>query len=1415
MTSMLRLEIVGVLLLSCTQILSENRDFYGSRKQYGGHRGGFGNDRSHHGSRTREIEVKYGRLRGMVVQPRADSSQLVDVFLGVPYAEPPVGPHRFEPPTTQTPWTGVRHFVSFAPVCPQKPPQLEEEVDPARHQYLERLLPFLQDQSEDCLYLNIYAPHQDNSQRNNLEKFPVMVFIHGESYEWNSGNPYNGSVLAAYGNVVFVTVNFRLGILGFLRPGKRDNTASNFGLLDQIAALAWLQENIGHFGGDPSSVTLVGHGTGAVFVNLLLLSPITDGMFKRAVLMSGSALNPDAIGKAPLQITEQVAHALNCPQSNDDELAACLKIRPVEKLLSVKLYPPKYVPAFAPLIDSAVISDKPVNLMKNAERLARFDLMYGVTELEKFHALPGVALLEGLSNSARDEFIRDSVKATHELEPDLILRKVLEHYKGTKRRQSRSTSGAEYQRNRDLALEVVSDSGVVAPLIATGNLHSRANPKSYMYVFSHTRSIRDDSEMNQQIRRTVHGEELPYVLGVPLGGEGYHLNGPYDKGEELLSKDIMDWWCNFAYYGNPNNLRPPPRRLSHLRDEYKPSSSRYHIDWPEYDPENQTYFNLTTPPQLGRRYRAAEMDFWNEAIPRLLRRPKPGSDAATSRRPRPGLLDAFDHDYANGSFATSPPAPPANVARDNSSRAAGQMPEPPSNLGDGEPDKPDKSDSDDNGRGGSLKNTSAVSLVIGFGVVFLLINATVFVYLYHKRQRMQKKASGSGNPPGPTSSASINSGGGLAQDAAAVALAKKSKGRDRELGYCNSASKPDIRELIKNDKAYDNNSNFGRRSRENSSSTIDTRIKVREWIQQEIVQRCSPRFLRKTRETLQREHREKLMKQQQHKKQQHHLDVPSSHEEAEEELRQRRLDEAALYEESRQIRVRPGVRGAREKPGKVSVAVDATPATRTDSVLNQIPIELARSAPGASSEYLNSFEDAGTILGTSEYCEPAEFQPDELREARREKEAREGPSIVVIEHHHSRSDPLPMDKLPSGSAAKAISTAARINESDSGSASSLYAKINPRMKSRLPVHQQVQQKHLPTDVEVRSQRQQPALMAAGGSTTLPRLLTFGSPPAAPFHSADVNVTNREENVTTSPATSSETAAAAASSSHEEALRTIRRRNYPKVLPDIEKRRSLPPNASFVIGTSVAASPKHMPPPQGHHRQPLSPPSPPPRIYGTSRSLDCVEDRDENEEEDDSPILAVTTNLHVGPLRKKTDSPKNQSVPSLAEASDDSRSNSQMHHKHSLSSATSLPVCPVHGAQREPLLIPGARSEPRIVITPRIECNQESQTTKEEAAFGSIDQLDYPRPRHIPERGNAKLPRIIIKPTSPPNSGGAGTQPRQCKPNVVVPMTNQLHNNETYQRLLARREKMPLPDEAVSTRIPLIRRAGVDAAVTKL
>ncbi|XP_017755028.1 PREDICTED: neuroligin-1-like, partial [Eufriesea mexicana] len=157
MSRMLRLQLVGLVMLACTQILTEHRSFYESRPQYDYY------SRFHDspGRVTREVRVKQGRLRGFVVQPRTNHDlQPVDVFLGVPYAEPPVGSLRFSPPRSPEPWRGIRQSHEFAPVCPQIAPKLRDEVKPVRYEYLEKLLPFLKNQSEDCLYLNIYAPHQ-------------------------------------------------------------------------------------------------------------------------------------------------------------------------------------------------------------------------------------------------------------------------------------------------------------------------------------------------------------------------------------------------------------------------------------------------------------------------------------------------------------------------------------------------------------------------------------------------------------------------------------------------------------------------------------------------------------------------------------------------------------------------------------------------------------------------------------------------------------------------------------------------------------------------------------------------------------------------------------------------------------------------------------------------------------------------------------------------------------------------------------------------------------------------------------------------------------------------------------------------------------------------------------------------------
>ncbi|XP_076395490.1 uncharacterized protein LOC100877010 isoform X4 [Megachile rotundata] len=985
MSRMLRLELVGLVLLACTQILTEHRDFYEPRPQYGYH------------SRfldppervTREVRVQQGRLRGMVVQPRTSRDlQLVDVFLGVPYAEPPVGSLRFSPPRSPEAWRGVRQSEEFAPVCPQTVPKLRDEVRPVRYEYLEKLLPYLKNQSEDCLYLNIYAPHQPEGQKT-LRKYPVMVFIHGESFEWNSGNPYDGTILVAYGNVVFVTINFRLGILGFLRPGTGDSTVSNFGLLDQIAALLWLRENIANFGGDPNSITLVGHGTGAIFANLLLISPVANkkGLFKRAILMSGSALSADAIGKAPLQITKQ-----------------------------------------------------------------------------------------------------------------------------------------------------------------------------------------------QQRQRTVHGEELPYVLGVPLDGGKYDLRRRYNIGETLFSEAMMNWWCSFAYVGNPNIAK----RYPYLTDGPR-EWSKYEIEWPEYDPQNQTYLNLTIPPKTGSHYRSEEMQFWNEYLPDMLRHPS--KDILLSIRPkgpRPQILDIADGigKYGNTSANRNYETPGISYGSDHStmptaSEERSTTPESTSGTVDESIPQPSMP-----------KSSSVITMLTGFGVVFLLINFTAFLFLYCKKQDAKTK--------------------GLKRRVSQKEDPKRAKSDKYEnhygeLGY-KSDSKPDLNDVIKNDKAYDNNSNFGRRSklsRQNSGSTIDTHIKVREWIQQEIVHRCSPRFLRKTRETLQKEHEDKLTKQQEEEKKR-----------LEEELLKERKEEP-IYDENPALVVRPG---KKSKLPKVSVAIDATPATRTESILNQVPIELAKGV------------DPAETFNNSDY------PLDQLQIA---------PQVVVIEHHHSRSDPLPMESVLKS--VKTNFSTPRIYESDSGSASSLYAKINPKLKSRLP------RVDLGTSPEEPVANQTEDIYINMG----PKLTTFAVNPPC-----DINVTCRE------PVAQRECV------SPEEALRTIKRRNYPKVLPDIEKRRSLPAPSSLFVPKQHANSLKDYRSGLQSHQ----PPQPPPRMFGPSKSLDFAEEG-ENQYETES----ITTNLHVGPLVKKQDySGKNNSDPSIIDSLDDRIDRARTQAGGSVDTIYSNPMCPVHG-----------------------------------------------------------------------------------------------------------------------------------------
>ncbi|CAH2239754.1 jg12173 [Pararge aegeria aegeria] len=316
---------------------------------------------------TREYHLRQGALRGLIVKPGKNYDlQPVEMFLGIPYAAPPVGNLRFMPPVSAPPWPAVRMATRFAPVCPQSLPVIKKGNPPSlgRQHYLSRLRPFLAQESEDCLYLNIYVPYREHKSK----KFPVLVFIHGDSFEWSSGNPYDGRILSSYGNVMVVTVNFRLGVLGFMKPSLTEHVYGNNGLLDQLAALQWIKDNIEDLNGDPHSVTLMGHGTGAACVNFLMLSPISNGLFHRAILMSGSALSDAAMTRNPTQYTLQVAQSLGCNPSSKN-MMTCLQNKPLSEIKKVQILARRFETPLGPVVAGSFIPSEPANTMASFPNL--------------------------------------------------------------------------------------------------------------------------------------------------------------------------------------------------------------------------------------------------------------------------------------------------------------------------------------------------------------------------------------------------------------------------------------------------------------------------------------------------------------------------------------------------------------------------------------------------------------------------------------------------------------------------------------------------------------------------------------------------------------------------------------------------------------------------------------------------------------------------------------------------------------------------------------------------------------------------------------------------------------------------------------------------------------------------------------
>ena len=316
------------------------------------------------------VPTKYGDIEGLMASyPNVTARfKSVSKFLGVPFAAPPVGKLRFKAPSPPYQWKPtVRQAKEHGNVC----------LQPKRYEPLFKIYAQKFSYSEDCLYLDVYTPNVSLS-------LPVLVYIHGGSYETGSSFIYPGDILALHG-VVVVVIQYRLGPFGFLTTG--DSVApGNFGMLDQVEALKWVKDNVKNFGGNSSKVTIFGESAGGASVSLHLLSPLSKDLFHQVIAESGVDLTPWATMPISIGVdfAKELAQKLNCPSGNHDKMMACIRkkdAKDIQKMSETKndLFVDSFF--FAPVVDNNFLRDTPRSLRKE-QNFKNSTLMIGFTSDE-------------------------------------------------------------------------------------------------------------------------------------------------------------------------------------------------------------------------------------------------------------------------------------------------------------------------------------------------------------------------------------------------------------------------------------------------------------------------------------------------------------------------------------------------------------------------------------------------------------------------------------------------------------------------------------------------------------------------------------------------------------------------------------------------------------------------------------------------------------------------------------------------------------------------------------------------------------------------------------------------------------------------------------------------------------------------
>jgi para-nitrobenzyl esterase len=506
------------------------------------------------------VHTQNGDVRGV-------SDGQSESFKDLPFAAPPTGNLRWMPPQDPLNWTGIRDASHFSAECPQ--------MDPNNNNM------FTGD--EDCLYLNVFRP-------SGAADLPVIVFIHGGSEISGSAslaspptpaNPngvavYDGSRLARGANVVVVTLNYRLGPLGYIGHPELSRTSpygasGNYTYMDQVQALKWVQRNIAAFGGDPKNVTLTGHSAGATSVWILMTSPLSKDLFQRAIVHSGVGEPAMSYHSAEIQ-GEILAKALNCPGASDALQLACMRGKPAKEIITVMPHTPGSG-AYNAVVDMHVLTDSPIAIMRSG----------------KHHHVP---ILQG---NVEQERSQSGEKAAHDITDEPTYEMAVEKAIQDKKFPSTVTPGEL------LALYPASDYRPLPPIYTSFGQAYNAIFADEMFICPSREVLKalSDNAQGEFVGRFFYTHAYPNGLYVNYGAaHGFEVPYIFDTlssmvpsptaDDAALVKTFQNTWSNFARKGTAPEFRE------------------------KYDAQRDNYVIFNAPMSEGDHLHRKQCEFWDK-----------------------------------------------------------------------------------------------------------------------------------------------------------------------------------------------------------------------------------------------------------------------------------------------------------------------------------------------------------------------------------------------------------------------------------------------------------------------------------------------------------------------------------------------------------------------------------------------------------------------------------------------------------------------------------------------------------------------------------------------------------------------------------------------------------------------------------